>query len=118
MKIKKYKNLIIIIVCIIIGFITGYFSSLFLNKEDVKEEIQYTPSTDITYIENIQESKYNNNVVNGYITELQNLNQRINEINSEKQDIEAKISSIKHKLNNSTDFVFENEIYPEDNIEE
>ena len=35
------------------------------------------------------------------------------ELNSEKSDIESKILDIKHKLNNSTDFTYEQQIYPE-----
>ena len=115
MKMKKYKNVFIIIICIIIGFVIGYFSSLIFNKTETNENIPSTSKeSDISYLDNIQESKYNNSVVEGYVIELQSLNQRIQEINNEKQDIEAKILNLKHKLNNSTDFAYESKIYPEE----
>lgn len=112
MKNNKYKNVIIIVIFMVIGFILGYFSNSFITK-DIQEEKKYAPSTDISYTEDIIESEYNNSVVEGYVTELQNLNQRMNELNDEKQNIEAEIMNIKHKLNNSTNFTFEKQIYPE-----
>lgn len=112
MKNNKFKNVIIIVIFMVIGFILGYFFNSFITK-DIQEDIPYTSSPDISYTEDIIESEYNNSVVEGYVTELQNLNQRMNELNNEKQNIEAEILNIKHKLNNSTNFTFEKQIYPE-----
>ena len=112
MKNNRFKNVIIIVIFMVIGFVLGYFLNSFITKV-VQEDIPYTSSTDISYTEDIIESEYNNSVVEGYVTELQNLNQRMNELNDEKQDIESKILDIKHKLNNSTNFTFEKQIYPE-----
>lgn len=113
MKNIKFKNVIIMFIFMVIGIILGYFLNSFITK-DVQENVSTKSSTDIAYTEDIIESEYNNSVVEGYVTELQSLNQRMIELDNEKQDIESKILNIKHKLNNSTNFEFEKQIYPED----
>lgn len=112
MKKIKFKNLIIILIFTVIGFVLGYMFNVFMNKTK-QEDVPNVNLTDISYTDDIMQSEYNNTVVEGYVTELQNLIKRMQELNSEKSDIESKILDIKHKLNNSTNFTYEQQIYPE-----
>ncbi len=112
MKIKKYKNIIRILIFLIIGFLLGFFTKATLFKDSTVEN-NNASTIDISYTSKIKESKPDNEALKNLVDEYEQLNTRLDEIESEKKDIEAEILLLKNKINNSTDFKFEDELYPE-----
>lgn len=111
MKIKKYKNIIRILIFLIIGFLLGFFTKATLFKDTIVENNDIS-KTDISYTSKIKESKPDNDALTTLVDEYEQLNTRLDEIENERKNIEAEILLLKNKINNSTDFKFEDELYP------
>lgn len=109
---KKNKNLIISIIILVIGFFVGFITKSMFVKETVVENSDI--SSENTFVATIKESDENNEKIDEFITEYENLENRLQEINREKQEITAEMLVIKNKINKSTDFKFEKEIFSEE----
>lgn len=112
MKIKKYKNFIVILIVLVIGFLIGFFTKSIVFTEKLEEKSDTLVASSFT--SKIKDSQYNTEAINELTAELEELEKRLEEINSEKRDIEAKISTLKNRINNSTNQEFETEIFSEE----
>lgn len=111
---KKNNKIILTIILLIIGFILGFFTNFFIIKMKSNSQKSINNYADTTFITSIKDSGQTTEKVNEMLDEITKLSDRLIELECEKDSIESQIITLKNRINNSTNFKYENEIYPED----